>query len=122
MIRLMIPSYYPIRYIPIAESFDLPTRPNSLAVGIKNKSHHDFWIIKCRTQTILAIVIGEAIKKIPHEIIDRHPNVPWKELAGMQDKMVHGYFQISPTIVWETSRHDLSPLAAVVKVLLQEYI
>ena len=68
------------------------------------------------------VVIGGAIKKIPHEIIDHHPNVPWKELAGMRDKMVHGYFQISPTIVWETSRHDLSPLIAVVKVLLQEYI
>jgi uncharacterized protein with HEPN domain len=67
------------------------------------------------------VVIGEAIKKIPQEIIDRHPDVPWKEFAGMRDKMVHGYFQISPTIVWETSRHDLAPLAAVVKVLLLEY-
>jgi len=67
------------------------------------------------------VVIGEAIKKIPQEIIDRHPDVPWKEFAGMRDKMVHGYFQISPTIVWETSQHDLAPLAAVVKVLLREY-
>jgi len=67
------------------------------------------------------VVIGEAIKKIPQEIIDRHPDVPWKEFAGMRDKMVHGYFMISPTIVWETSQHDLAPLAAVVKVLLREY-
>jgi uncharacterized protein with HEPN domain len=67
------------------------------------------------------VVIGEAIKKIPQEIIDRHPDVPWKEFAGMRDKMVHGYFQISPAIVWETSQHDFAPLAAVVKVLLREY-
>jgi uncharacterized protein with HEPN domain len=67
------------------------------------------------------VVIGEAIKKIPREIIDRHPGVPWKEFAGMRDKMVHGYFQISPAIVWETSRHDLTPLAAAVKDLLREY-
>jgi uncharacterized protein with HEPN domain len=53
--------------------------------------------------------------------MDRHPDVPWKEFAGMRDKMVHGYFQISPTILWETCRHDLTPLAAVVKVLLLEY-
>lgn len=66
-------------------------------------------------------MIGEAIKKIPQEIIDRQPDVPWKEFAGMRDKMVHGYFMISPTIIWETSRHDLAPLAAVVKVLLREY-
>ncbi|MCX6701319.1 MAG: DUF86 domain-containing protein, partial [Methanomicrobiales archaeon] len=67
------------------------------------------------------VVIGEAIKKIPQEIIDRHPDVPWKEFAGMRDKMVHGYFQISPKIVLETSQHDLAPLAAVVKILLREY-
>ena len=67
------------------------------------------------------VVIGEAIKKIPQEIIDRLPDVPWKEFAGMRDKMVHGYFMISPTIIWETSRHDLIPLAAVVNVLLREY-
>ena len=77
---------------------------------------------KTREAIILNFVmIGEAIKKIPHEITERHPDIPWKELAGMRDKMVHGYFQISPTIVWETSRHDLAPLAARVKVLLQEY-
>jgi len=55
MIRLLIPSYNPIRYITIAESFDLPTRPNSLAVGVKNKSHHDFWIVKCSAQSILTL-------------------------------------------------------------------
>jgi uncharacterized protein with HEPN domain len=67
------------------------------------------------------VVIGEAIKKIPQEIIDRHPDVPWKEFAGMRDKMVHGYFQISPAIIWETSQHDLVPLATAVKVLLLDY-
>jgi uncharacterized protein with HEPN domain len=54
------------------------------------------------------------------EIIDRYPNVPWKEFAGMRDKMVHGYFSISPMIMWETIQHDLSPLATAVKELLRE--
>jgi uncharacterized protein with HEPN domain len=66
------------------------------------------------------VVIGEAIKKIPPKIIGRYPEVPWKEFAGMRDKMVHGYFQISPTIIWETSQHDLASLADAVKVLLLE--
>jgi len=66
------------------------------------------------------VVIGEAIKKIPEEVINRYPDVPWKEFAGMRDKMVHGYFSISPTILWETIRHDLSPLATAVKKMLRE--
>ena len=67
------------------------------------------------------VVIGEAIKKIPPEVIDRYPDVPWREFAGMRDKMVHGYFQISTTIMWETVQHDLEPLATGVKSLLREY-
>ena len=67
------------------------------------------------------VVIGEAIKKIPPEIIDRYPDVPWKEFAGMRDKLVHGYFSISPMIMWETIRNDLPPLADVVKKLLRNY-
>lgn len=70
--------------------------------------------------TLNFVVIGEAIKKIPPEIVERYSDVPWKEFAGMRDKMVHGYFQISPTIMWETIQHDLEPLASVVKMLLRE--
>jgi uncharacterized protein with HEPN domain len=67
------------------------------------------------------VVIGEAIKKIPPVIIDQYPDVPWKEFAGMRDKMVHGYFSISPAILWETIQNDLSSLATAVKELLRKY-
>lgn len=66
------------------------------------------------------VVIGEAIKKIPRVIIDRYPDVPWKEFAGMRDKMVHGYFSISTTILWETIHQDMEPLATAVQKLLRE--
>jgi uncharacterized protein with HEPN domain len=66
------------------------------------------------------VVIGEAIKKIPPAIIEQDTHVPWKEFAGMRDKMVHGYFSISPMIMWETIQHDLSPLATAVKELLRD--
>lgn len=76
---------------------------------------------KTREAVILNfVIIGEAIKKIPPDIIDRTPEVPWKEFAGMRDKMVHGYFSISTTILWETIRNDLFPLAAAVRNLLRE--
>jgi uncharacterized protein with HEPN domain len=68
------------------------------------------------------VVIGEAIKMIPPEIISRYPDVPWKEFAGMRDKMVHSYFQISPVIVWETIQHDLDLLAEATRVLLREEV
>lgn len=67
------------------------------------------------------VVLGEAIKKIPPEITGRYPDIPWKEFAGMRDKLVHEYFRISTAIMWETIRHDLPPLSAVIKRMLQEY-
>jgi uncharacterized protein with HEPN domain len=42
-------------------------------------------------------IIGEASKKLPESLKEKHPNVPWKEIAGMRDVIVHDYFGIS----WE---------------------
>ena len=75
---------------------------------------------KTREAVILNfVIIGEAIKKIPPEIIEQAPNVPWKEFAGMRDKMVHGYFSISSTILFETIRNDLPALHDAIQKLLE---
>jgi uncharacterized protein with HEPN domain len=63
------------------------------------------------------IIIGEAIKKLPPEIPERYPDIPWKEFAGMRDKLVHSYFQISPVIVWATIQDELPALLSVVRTL-----
>ncbi|GAB6285475.1 MAG: DUF86 domain-containing protein [Methanoregula sp.] len=67
------------------------------------------------------VVIGEAIKKIPPDIIEMSPDVPWNEFSRMRDKMVHSYFSISITLLWATIQHDLIPLEVAVKELLKEY-
>lgn len=76
---------------------------------------------KTREAVILNFVIlGEAVKKLPPAVTERCPDIPWREFAGMRDKMVHGYFSISTTILWETIKNDLPPLASAVQNLLRE--
>ena len=63
-------------------------------------------------------VIGEAVKKVPTSIRSQHPEVPWKEIAGMRDVLIHDYVSVDIALVWDTVRRDLPILRAAVASLL----
>ncbi len=54
--------------------------------------------------------IGEAVKQVPSAVRRKHPDVPWKDMAGMRDVLIHDYFGVDAEIVWKTVREDLPPL------------
>ena len=64
------------------------------------------------------IEIGEAVRAISPEMLDREPEVPWVDVAGMRNHLAHRYFDTAHAIVQATIDHDLPPLTAAVRRLL----
>lgn len=64
-------------------------------------------------------IIGEAARHTPADIAARHPQVPWSRLAEIRNVLVHEYHSVDPRIVWSTLRHDLPPLAGLLRAVLQ---
>jgi len=65
-------------------------------------------------------IIGEAAKKIPPTARAHYPQIPWREIAGMRDKLSHAYFSIDARRVWQTVQDDLPVLQTTVEQMLKD--
>jgi uncharacterized protein with HEPN domain len=63
-------------------------------------------------------IIGEAAKRLPQEVRDRASEIPWKNVAGMRDVIVHDYFAIDDEIVWSVVEKELPKLRSAIARLL----
>ena len=64
-------------------------------------------------------VLGEAAKKITQNVRRKHSEVPWKEMAGMRDVLIHEYFGVKLEVVWKTIEERLLELRLLVEEILR---
>ncbi|MCB1176206.1 MAG: DUF86 domain-containing protein [Leptospiraceae bacterium] len=63
-------------------------------------------------------IIGEAVKNISSDIIESYPQIQWKAIAGMRDKLIHGYFGVKINLVWKTITEDIPFLKTeIIKII-----
>jgi uncharacterized protein with HEPN domain len=63
-------------------------------------------------------VIGQAVKNLSEDSKSKQPHIPWKQIAGMRDKVIHEYFGVNLEIVWAAVEKDLPQLVRAVHELL----
>jgi uncharacterized protein with HEPN domain len=66
-------------------------------------------------------IIGEAVRHISKDIRKAYPEIPWQDIAGMRDKLIHDYFGVDIEKVWDTAQQDLPVLKEQVVRILKDY-
>ena len=76
--------------------------------------------LQCQDAVIRRLeIMGEAARRISVETHEDHPDLPWSDLIGMRNIMIHEYDDVDLHIVWETVHCDLSPLIDAIENILQ---
>ena len=65
-------------------------------------------------------IIGKAVKNIPEAVKINYPQIPWKNIAGMRDKLVHEYWAIDEQVVWKVIQKNLYPLKGTIANIIEE--
>jgi uncharacterized protein with HEPN domain len=63
-------------------------------------------------------ILGEIVKRLSSEFRETHPEIPWKQIAGMRDKLIHDYNQIDLNLTWQVANSQIPNLLEVILPLL----
>ena len=64
-------------------------------------------------------IIGEAVKNLPEDVVKDFPDLPWKQIAGMRDILIHQYFGVDLDLTWEVIQVEMTKLHPKLKTILK---
>jgi uncharacterized protein with HEPN domain len=66
-------------------------------------------------------IIGEATKRLPMSVREQYPGIPWTGMAGMRDRIIHGYDTVDLQIVWDVVKQDIPEIKPQIQQILADY-
>lgn len=66
------------------------------------------------------VILGEAVKRLSSEFRNQHPEIPWRDIAGMRDILTHQYDRVEIDDIWEVIQTDIPQLLSIIEPLLLE--
>ena len=96
---------------------DIREAIKDIAIFIESMSFEDFVADKKTTNAVIRSleVLGEATKNIPMFIRNQHPEIPWSQMAGMRDVLIHNYMGVDLMTVWKVIKERLPALESKIE-------
>ena len=66
-------------------------------------------------------IIGEAVKSISNDVKKKYPKIPWRDMAGMRDILIHEYFGVNIERIWDTAKNDIPKIKKQIAELLEKF-
>ena len=66
-------------------------------------------------------IIGEAVKNVSNRIVTENPQVKWRNIAGMRDKLIHGYFSVNYRLVWDVASNIVPEFKMQLNEIIENY-
>ena len=60
------------------------------------------------------------MKGLPNDLVIKHPELPWRRMAGMRDRLIHGYFAVDYALVWDVAIHHIPSLRGGIAAIASE--
>jgi len=95
---------------------------NLIESYLQNKDYKDFKNNRMLQDAVIREIeiIGEAAKNVSADFRKKYPDIPWRSIAGMRDKLIHGYFGVDLGAVWDTAIKDLPRLKRMLMSILNK--
>jgi len=89
---------------------------------IKDKTYEDFSQDEMLSLALVRLIeiIGEAANHVSPDCQKAYPQIPWREIVGMRNRIVHAYFDIDLDVIWQVVIADLPELLELIKQALQD--
>ena len=104
----------------VEDILDAMNKAEVLLEGVNYPQFEDDFRINYAVVRALEI-IGEAVKRLPEDLYQRYPKLPWRGMAGMRDRIIHGYDNVDLQIVWDVVKRDIPQIKPKIEQILADY-
>jgi uncharacterized protein with HEPN domain len=105
--------------ISLRQMLDYAQRAQAMMAG-RQRADLDSDVVLQLALTRAVEVIGEAASRVSEPYRSKHPEIPWRDIVGMRNRLIHGYDTVDVNLLWGTVATELPPLIVTLERILQE--